>query len=298
MSGLMPTIVDELNRDKSIKSWIFENSPYITMMGSRAYGTFHKDSDFDLYGFTIPPKKVVFPFSSGYIYGFDTKMDSFEQLKKHGMVYNGVDVDLQMYSIVKYFKLLAQGNPNMLDSLFTKREYVIKCTKIGEMLRLNKKMFLHKGAYHRFKGYAFAQLHKAKSKNRNGKRKEIVEKYGFDVKFGGHILRLLDECEQIFTTGDIDLERNREQVKAVHRGDISLEDIEFIFADKEKYLAKLYEDSSLPYGPDLDAIRKLLFDCLEEHFGTIDKSISTELKVDNKRDLIKEVSELVERRLI
>ncbi|TLD40174.1 MAG: hypothetical protein JETT_3561 [Candidatus Jettenia ecosi] len=36
-------------------------------------------------------------------------------------------------------------------------------------------------------------MHKMKSKEREGKRKEMVDKYGYDVKFAYHIVRLLSD---------------------------------------------------------------------------------------------------------
>ena len=43
---------------------------YLTMMGSRAYGTENEDSDYDFYGFIVPPVEIVFPHRAGYIQGF------------------------------------------------------------------------------------------------------------------------------------------------------------------------------------------------------------------------------------
>jgi len=291
--SVMNTVNQGIKSDPSVQAWILENAQYITMMGSRAYDTYTEKSDYDLYGFTIPPKDIVFPFHHGFIYGYHKKFPNFDQLQKHGMSYDGLDVDIQLFNIVKYFKLLAENNPNMVDSLFTKQEYVLKSTRIGEMVRVNRKMFLHKGAFFKFKGYAWSQLNKAKSQNRQGKRKAIVEKFGFDVKFAGHIIRLLDECEQILKDGDVDLTRAREQIKAVHRGDMTLDEIEDLFKRKEKYLEGLYESSPLRERPDHDAIIDLLHRCLEEHFGNLDELISKD--VNNKSMLIRDIEEVLTR---
>ena len=107
------------------------------------------------------------------------------------------------------------------------------------------------------------------TKEPKGKRKETRDKYGFDVKFAYHIIRLLDEVEQILTVHDIDLQRNREQLKAIRRGDVSEKEIRQWASAKEKDLEKLYAESKLPYSPDEAKVKELLLNCLEEHYGSL-----------------------------
>lgn len=114
------------------------------------------------------------------------------------------------------------------------------------------------------------------NKNELGKRVEIIEKYGFDVKFAYHVVRLLNEVEQILTREDMDLEENREQLKAIRRGEWTKEQIVEYFNDKEKQLEQVYTDSKLRWGPDEERIKKLLTECLEEYYGTLDGCISAE----------------------
>lgn len=93
---------------------------------------------------------------------------------------------------------------------------------------------------------------------------------GMDTKFGYHVVRLLLECEQILTQGDLDLEANRDQLRYIKNGGWSIEKIEEFFKDKEKQLEKVYAESKLPWGPDEEAIHKLLMNCIESHYGSID----------------------------
>ena len=53
---------------------------------------------------------------------------------------------------------------------------------------------------------------------KSNREKDIV-KHGYSTKFAYHIVRLLNEVEQILTEHDLDLERNREQLKSIRRGD-------------------------------------------------------------------------------
>lgn len=105
------------------------------------------------------------------------------------------------------------------------------------------------------------------------KRIKLIEKFDYDVKFAYHVVRLLDEVEQILVEGDLDLERNREQLKSIRRGEWKLEDIEEYFQAKEKELESVYLTSKLPHSPDEDAVKALLMNCLEEHYGSLSNAI-------------------------
>lgn len=145
----------------------------------------------------------------------------------------------------------------------------------GEIDGFGRRLFLHKGAWHKFKGYAYSQLHAMDSKNPepDSKRAKIRDRCGYDVKFAYHVVRLIGEVEQILVEGDIDLRRNREQLKAIRRGEVPQEDIRRIFTEKERDLEKLYHSSTLPYSPDEGAIKQLLLECLEEHYGDLSTAV-------------------------
>lgn len=259
-------------------SFIDNNIHYEVMMGSFAYGVSDDTSDIDVYGFCIPQKNDVFPHLRGVIPGFGKQGTRFEQFQQHHIEdkTKGKEYDITIYSIIKYFQLCMENNPNMIDSLFVPSRCIIFSTYIGDLVRENRHIFLHKGAWHKFKGYAYSQVHKIKTKVPVGKRCDTIEKFGYDVKFGYHTVRLLNEVEQILTEGDLDLERNREQLKAIRRGDWAREDIEKYFVSKEKDLETCYTNSKLPYSPNEADIKALLLKCLEYHYGSIDHRVACE----------------------
>ncbi len=257
-------------------AFLAHNIHYETIMGSVAYGVSSDISDCDVYGFVIPPKDVVFPHLAGEIFGFGRQVQRFDQWQEHHVKDPseekgcGRDYDFTIFSIVKYFSLCMENNPNAIDSLFTPRNCVLHSTAVGELVRENRRIFLHKGSWPRFKGYAYSQLHKMSGKNPEGKRVALREKYGFDVKFAYHVVRLLDEAEQILTTGDIDLQRANEHLKAIRRGEVPEEDIRKWAAQKEHDLERAYHESKLAWGPDEPKIKQLLLNCLEHHYGSLD----------------------------
>ncbi len=161
--------------------WLASNIQYEVIHGSQAYGTNVDNSDLDIYGWCIPPRAFVFPYGSiSHIYGFGTPPATFEQFQQQHVETDETNYDMSIYSIVKFISLCMDNNPNMLDALFVPRDCILHITPIGEMVRDKRREFLHKGSYHKFKNYALSQIQKMQSKNVTGKRKAIVEKYGFD----------------------------------------------------------------------------------------------------------------------
>jgi hypothetical protein len=124
------------------------------------------------------------------------------------------------------------------------------------------------------------------------KRAREVEEHGFDCKFGYHLVRLIDEVEQILTTGDLDLEKNREQLKAIRRGEVPEEKIREYFSIKEKSLEVAYHSSKLPYGPDEEKIKKLLLECLEEHYGDLSHAV---VMPDKAIQALRDISSIIDR---
>jgi uncharacterized protein len=70
--------------------------------------------------------------------------------------------------------------------------------------------------------------------------------------------------------GDIDLQRNNEQLKAIRRGEWTEERLRAWFAEKESQLERLYAESTLRATPDEPKIKALLVAALEEHYGSLE----------------------------
>lgn len=101
-----------------------------------------------------------------------------------------------------------------------------------------------------------------------------------NTKFAYHVVRLLNEVEMIMTEGDLDIERNREQLKSIRRGEWTYEQICDYFNKKEKELETLYQSSTLRHSPDEQQIRNLLLDCLEMRFGNLSGVVERPDKAD------------------
>lgn len=287
-------LLSDLKRDRLIHppEFLPDNTHYMVITGSVAYGVSQDMSDMDLAGFCVPPKDIIFPHTAGIIEGFGPQGRKFESWQQHHVAYNEKMYDLTVYSIVHYFQLALDNNPNMVDTLYVADNLVLHCTALGRHVRDNRKLFLHKGAYHKFMGYAYSQLKKATSKEPIGRRREMVERYGFDVKFASHLIRLADEAEQILSIGDLDLTRSKGVQKDIRAGNYTLDQVEAMFRERVPHIERLYaaETSPVPHQKKTDAVKELLFQCLEMHYGSLDKVIVRE---DNTQRLISEIDSVL-----
>jgi uncharacterized protein len=126
--------------------WLWGNTLFLTTYGSHAYGTNIESSDFDYRGFCVPPKE--------YIHGFHKR---FEQAEFH------TPYDMCVFNIQKFFKLATDGNPSVLEILFTSPENHQIVHPLAANILKNRDIFLSTKVKFTFSGYAMSQLKRIKS---------------------------------------------------------------------------------------------------------------------------------------
>ena len=223
-----------------------------------------------------------------------SKLTDEQLIELHKSMCGQKEYDIQIFNIVKFFQLLMDNNPNIIDSVYTPDRCILHMNEIGKLVRANRDLFIHKGCYAKLKGYAYSQLKKIgmKANASNPKRQASIELFGYDVKFAYHVIRLLDECEQLMATGTLDLEKNREQLKSIRRGEWKLEEIHDYFNKKESDLETLYTTSKLPYSPPEKDIKNLLMQCLEIQYGDLSAVIQKE---NRTQEMIKAIEDTLKR---
>ena len=281
--------------------WLMDNLMFEGVVGSTAYGCNKGgDTDEDLVGMAIPPKGMVFPHLEGYIPGFGAKPPTFNSFQQHHIFFSETKTqyDVCIYGIVKLFQLCRDNNPNMLELLYLPRRCIKHSSQVYEHIRSNRSLFLHRGCYQKFRGYAYSQIEKMDKpgEHRSKKRRATVEAHGFDTKFAYHLVRLMLECEQIFLTQSLQLDRDRNLFKSIRRGEWSKEKIREWFDEKEKGLERLYKadfsEVPLPHSPDEEAIKQVLIECLEMHYGSLSKAV---VRPDAAGLILNELRDIVHR---
>lgn len=135
--------------NKTQLSWLKDNTIFVTLHGSHAYGTNHIGSDIDLKGVAIPPKQVLFGF-----------LDNFEQAEFNE------PYDAVIYDIRKFCKLAAECNPNIIELLFSDESSAfIKKPPMQRLMDI-RDAFISKKARYTFAGYAHAQIKRIKTHRR------------------------------------------------------------------------------------------------------------------------------------
>lgn len=275
MASLVHKLLSKQEKVIHPPDFLNNNIQYECVMGSRAYAVHNAEStDYDVYGFCIPPKDVIFPHLAGIIPGFGNQGRKFDQWQEAHIKCDNKEYDFQVYNIVKYFQLCMDNNPNMIDSLFVPEVCVLHSTAVGNMVRDYRRSFLSKRIWVKFKGYAFSQLHKLDNKQPVGKRLATVEKHGYDTKYAYHIWRLLDEAEQALSLGDINLQRCCEELKSIRRGEWTEEQLRQRFEARLPQIEQAYLNSKLPEAPDEQCIKNLLLQCLEHHYGSLNNVVN------------------------
>ncbi len=260
-------------------SFIKDNLLYETILGSHAYGCSNLTSDFDIVGIFMDRHIDLYPQEYGMIIGFSEinrfKSKEIKGAGKRIVLDNGRDCEAEWHSLTDFMYLTGiKGSPPLVEALFTKRNLVTVSSDIGWMLRDNRKLFISAKTFHAFKGYAFGQLSKIRKgflskKADNSTRQTFIDKYGYDTKMSYHLLRLIDEIEQILTTNDIDLMRNRDECIAMRNGVWgSFEKLESTFNKRLEELESLLLKGVVPMQPQSGGIFKLLQNCIEMHYGS------------------------------
>jgi len=239
-------------------NFIWQGTILLGYRGSIAHGTYQKTGidDKDVMGICIPPKE--------YILG----LKRFEQYEKQEE-----DLDLLIYDIRKYFRLLLNNNPNVLSLLWLRQEHYIKKTDWGQMLIDNRDIFLSKRCYKTYTGYAYSQLRRMTSGNiysgyMGKKRKALVDKLGFDGKNASHLIRLLKTGIELLITGEVNVFRHdNQELIAIKNGEWELDRIKKEANNLFKLAAEAFVKSELPNEPDWNKANKLLIEIIEDFWN-------------------------------
>lgn len=169
------------------------------------------------------------------------------------------DLDLTIYSVRKWMRLAAGGNPTVLLPLFVPDEHVLVRTELGIELRALTPAIVSRQAGDRFLGYLRSQRDRLLGVHggRHTNRPELVERYGFDVKFAAHMVRLGVQGVELLRTGRITLplaEPWRSWCRALRRGEHSKQEAVEVAASLERQLVDLRETSPLPERPNRDRL--------------------------------------------
>jgi predicted nucleotidyltransferase len=208
-----------------------------------------------------------------YCLGINGSFDNYVYRTQPKGVRSGPgDLDLTIYSLRKYVRLAAQGNPSILTLLFAPPEFKIISSDWGERLLELTPFIVSRQAGHRFLGYLRAQRARMlgeRGQARLPNRPELVEKYGYDTKYAGHMVRLGFQGKELLETGRFTLpmpEYQRKICLAIRQGQISKNKALITAAWLEHEISELLDSSKLPEHPDYETINNTLINMHTEYW--------------------------------
>lgn len=221
---------------------ILDNIVLGLFAGSMSYGTKMAGSDIDVFCVTVPSKEQLYPYSHGYIYGFGPRPNVFESYQNVGL-----ETDISIWSIVKFFNIASKGGPNVIDVLFAPEDCIWRISPVGRKILDNKNLFLSKEVALKFLGMS------------------NCVKRGGDRKSRSHSLRARFAARNILRYHDYKTDGHALLVKSVKKG-TEFFDYERIMKELEEEIKELMRSSTLRDKCDLSVIQCLLKECLDLHY--------------------------------
>lgn len=199
------------------------------------------------------------------------------------------------YQLQHFAKLAAACNPNVIATLWLRPEHYLRVSHAGNVLIHNRDVFSSRLAFKSFGGYANGQLKRMtawhdqqsvgcgckgefheqdcplRAERGRGseklyatgfmgaKRKELVQKFGYDVKNACHLIRLLRMGDEFLRTGRLNVWRDdREELLQIKRGQWSIDQVH---DEASRLFARMHAAlplSPLPETPDFGAINEMV----------------------------------------
>jgi len=211
---------------------------YRCVVGSRAYGLDHDESDTDRRGIYLAPADLQWS-----LFGAP---EQFEDNATQSCYW-----ELQMF-----LTMALKANPNILECLYS--PMVEKVTPLGAELIAARQGFLSQMIFQTFNGYAMSQFKKIEQDIRNSGQ--------IKWKHAMHLLRLLLSGAATMREARVPVrvEAHRERLLAVKRA-------EFQWAEVDAWRKELHQDfedalaeTKLPERPDYEAANRFLLKARQE----------------------------------
>jgi len=255
---------------KDAPSWLRDRVLWLLRAGSHAYGTSTPTSDLDLRGICSAPKR--------HVLGFAQRFQQFQC----------DEPDVLVLELRRFFSLAADAQAWVIEMLFVDAEDVLHRSPVAERIIERREMFLSRKLRHTFSGYAMAQMKRLRAhrryivdppavghedrpgyeqwlKRRSPKRAALEDKFGYDTKFGMHVVRLMRMAKEALEDGKVIVRRpDAQELRAIRDGAWSFDELERFAQESDAALDAIEARSPLPKSPDREALDELCCTLVEE----------------------------------
>jgi len=210
---------------------LYQHVVYRCVVGSRAYGLDHDESDTDLRGIYLPPADLQWS-----LFGVP------EQLERGEEAY---------WEMQKFIVLALKANPNILECLYT--PLVEHAEPIAQELLDQRHIFMSKLIYQTYNGYVMSQFRKL--------QKDIENHGEIRWKHAMHLIRLQLSGIIALHEGEIPVQvpdEYRERLLAIRHGETAWEDVNAWRLALHKDFDATFQTTTLPERPDYEAANAYL----------------------------------------
>jgi len=205
---------------------------YRCVVGSRAYGLEHAESDTDRRGIYLADAEQQWS-----LFGAP---DQFEDSATQSCY----------WELEKFLVMALKGNPNILECLYS--PIVEKVTSLGEELLTIREGFLSQMIFQTFNGYALSQFKKIEQDIRNSGH--------IKWKHAMHLLRLLLTGAATLRERRVPVrvEANRERLLAVKRGELAWDEVNTWRRELHRDFESALAETTLPKRADYETANRFL----------------------------------------
>lgn len=249
------------------------NTIHLAEVGSTIHGISVADQDdLDLTAVRMEPWRE---FANAY--SFSKRQSRMVRTQPEGVRSRLGDIDIQVFTLRKFTTLAIKGNPSILTALWSPKSdtTTLGLTAIDRLQRIAPSQ----AAGHAYLGYMKSQLERWQGKRgqKNVNRPELVEAYGFDTKYAGHVVRLGLQGIEYLNTGRLTLPMDEETARRIRKlrtgGLDEMQALDWAF-DVEHRLKDAMTYSTLPQHPATHSAEKFLAD-IYRHWYTANGDLTT-----------------------
>ncbi len=216
------------------------------VIGSRAYGLDHANSDTDRRGVYLPPADMQWS-----LYGVPEQLEDPENQDCY-------------WEIKKFLVMALKANPNILECLYS--PLVEQATPLGRELVALREAFLSRLVYQTYNGYVLSQFKKLGQDMRNTgavKWKHVM-----------HLIRLLLAGITTLNEGRVPVrvERHRDELMAIRDGQRKWDDVDQWRKALHEEFNAAAEKTALPERPDYERANAFLIKARRHAAGGADAS--------------------------
>ena len=211
---------------------LYDHVIYRCVVGSRAFGLEHEESDTDRRGIYLPPATLHWS-----LYGVPEQLENEATQEAY-------------WELQKFLVMALKANPNVLECLWS--PLVETKAPLAEELLTMREIFLSRMVYQTFNGYVMSQFKKLSA--------DLRQHGAPRWKHVMHLLRLLHSGVTVLREGYVPVRvvEHRKQLLAIRRGEVPWQEVEQWRKSLHADFDQAFRTTRLPERPDYERANAFL----------------------------------------